>query len=76
MQAQGSKELLPLHTRRCLRQSVQKYPTVPLIQLKGYWLNEAGFTIDIELSVYVKDGCITSTSKNPTSDSSNNASHS
>ncbi len=41
------------------------YPTVPLIQLKGYWLNKAGFTIDTELAVHVKDSCITIKIKEP-----------
>ncbi|ARN73773.1 SymE family type I addiction module toxin [Oceanicoccus sagamiensis] len=33
-------------------------PPVPWVQIKGYWLNQAGFTIDTLLSVEVKQGCI------------------
>ena len=32
---------------------------VPWINIKGYWLNEAGFTIDTPLNVKVDKGCIT-----------------
>ena len=31
---------------------------VPWVQIKGYWLNQAGFTIGSQLSVEVKEGCI------------------
>ena len=34
-------------------------PPVPWVQIKGYWLNQAGFTIGSELSVHIQDGCIT-----------------
>ncbi|WP_353301873.1 SymE family type I addiction module toxin [Sessilibacter corallicola] len=37
----------------------KRFPTVPLIQLKGYWLNKAGFTVNTELSVHAKGHCIT-----------------
>ena len=33
-------------------------PPVPWVQIKGYWLNKAGFTIDTSLSVEVRQGCI------------------
>ena len=33
-------------------------PAVPWVQIKGYWLNKAGFTIDTLLSVEVQQGCI------------------
>lgn len=32
---------------------------VPWVQLKGYWLSQAGFPIGTELSVKVARGCIT-----------------
>ena len=31
---------------------------VPWVQIKGYWLNQAGFTIGTVLSVEVQEGCI------------------
>ena len=31
---------------------------VPWVQIKGYWLNQAGFTIGTQLSVKVEQGCI------------------
>ena len=31
---------------------------VPRVEIKGYWLNLAGFTIDTPLSVEVQLGCI------------------
>ena len=31
---------------------------VPWIYIKGYWLNQAGFTIGTHLSVEVQEGCI------------------
>ena len=31
---------------------------VPWVQIKGYWLNQAGFTIGTPLSVQVQQGCI------------------
>ena len=31
---------------------------VPWVQIKGYWLNQAGFTIGTALSVQVQPGCI------------------
>lgn len=33
-------------------------PPVPWIQIKGYWLNQVGFTIGTLLSVEVQEGCI------------------
>ena len=33
-------------------------PPVPWVQIKGYWLNQAGFTIGKALSVEVREGCI------------------
>ena len=32
---------------------------VPWVQIKGYWLNQAGFSIGTPLSVQVQNGCIT-----------------
>jgi len=31
---------------------------VPWVQIKGYWLNQAGFSIGTPLSVQVQNGCI------------------
>ena len=31
---------------------------VPWVEIKGYWLNKAGFNIGTPLSVEVKQGCI------------------
>jgi toxic protein SymE len=31
---------------------------VPWVQIKGYWLNQAGFAIGTPLSVQVQNGCI------------------
>ena len=31
---------------------------VPWVQIKGYWLNQAGFTIGTALTVEVQPGCI------------------
>ncbi|ARN76354.1 hypothetical protein BST96_09455 [Oceanicoccus sagamiensis] len=33
-------------------------PPVPWVQIKGYWLNQTGFTIGSPLSVEVQPGCI------------------
>ena len=41
------------------RSAINKPPVpVPWVQIKGYWLNQAGFTIGSPLSVEVKQGCI------------------
>ena len=32
---------------------------VPWVEIKGYWLNQAGFSIGTPLSVQVQNGCIT-----------------
>ena len=39
---------------------------VPWVQIKGYWLNQAGFTIGTQLSVEVQTGCIILKTKTPT----------
>ena len=31
---------------------------VPWVEIKGYWLNQAGFSIGTQLSVQVQNGCI------------------
>ena len=36
---------------------------VPWVQIKGYWLNQAGFTVGSELLVEVREGCIVLTTK-------------
>ncbi len=33
-------------------------PFVPIIQLKGHWLQQAGFVIDMPITVRVMEGCI------------------
>ena len=40
-------------------------PPVPWVYLKGYWLNQAGFTIGTLLSVEVQDGRIVITPQAP-----------
>jgi toxic protein SymE len=37
---------------------------VPWIQLKGYWLQRAGFEIDTPVKVRVMDGCLVLTTTN------------
>jgi hypothetical protein len=36
---------------------------VPWIQLKGYWLQQAGFTINTPVKVRVMDGCLVLTTE-------------
>jgi hypothetical protein len=36
---------------------------VPWIQLKGYWLQQAGFEIDTPVKVRVMDGCLVLTTE-------------
>lgn len=36
---------------------------IPWIQLKGHWLQNAGFTIDTPVKVRVMDGCIVLTTE-------------
>lgn len=31
--------------------------TIPAIYFKGKWLNQAGFTVDIQLIIHVMHGC-------------------
>ena len=31
---------------------------VPWVEIKGFWLNEMGFTIDTELAVEIANGCL------------------
>ena len=42
------------YAQRCPGESAP----VPWVQIKGYWLNQAGFTIGSPLSVEVQPGCI------------------
>ena len=49
------------------RQKYRFCEPVPWVQIKGYWLNKAGFTIDMPLSVEVQDGCITIKPQTPAS---------
>ena len=41
------------------RQNHHSCQPVPWVQIKGYWLNKAGFTIGTQLNVQVQNGCIT-----------------
>ncbi len=41
------------------RQNHYSCQPVPWVQIKGYWLNKAGFTIGTQLNVQVQNGCIT-----------------
>jgi hypothetical protein len=34
-------------------------PEVPLLRLRGYWLQQAGFAAGQRVQVHVADGCIT-----------------
>jgi hypothetical protein len=34
-------------------------PEVPLLRLRGYWLQQAGFSVGQRVQVYVSDQCIT-----------------
>jgi toxic protein SymE len=36
---------------------------VPWIQLKGYWLQQAGFAINTPVKVWVMDGCLVLTTE-------------
>ncbi len=39
----------------------RKYPTppeVPLLELRGYWLKQAGFDVGCRVKVEVRDGCL------------------
>ena len=38
---------------------------VPWVQLKGYWLEAAGFTIDAPIKVRVMEGCLVLTVLTP-----------
>ena len=49
------------YERRARRWSPEPYPMprpVPWVQLKGYWLEAAGFTIDAPIRVRVMEGCL------------------
>jgi hypothetical protein len=37
---------------------------VPWLQLKGHWLDQAGFSIDTSVTVRVMEGCLVLTTKN------------
>jgi len=41
------------------RQNHHSCQPVPWVQIKGYWLNKAGFIIGTQLNVKVQNGCIT-----------------
>lgn len=43
---------------RYMPHKIPKKAPVPWINIKGYWLNQAGFTIDTPLSVTVRKGRI------------------
>ncbi len=34
-------------------------PEVPLLRLRGYWLEQAGFSAGQRVQVHIADGCIT-----------------
>lgn len=56
----------PCHTRQIkmgqmiydYRRKDQSQAKVPWLQLKGHWLDRAGFAIDTPVSVRVMDGCL------------------
>ncbi len=37
--------------------------SVPWIQMRGYWLEQAGFTINTPIKIRVMDGCLVLTSE-------------
>lgn len=39
-------------------------PAVPWIQMKGYWLEQAGFTVNAAVDIRVMPGCLVLTVKN------------
>ncbi len=44
---------------------IQLRPPVPWIQLRGYWLSQMGFPVDVELTVEATKDCITLRPKLP-----------
>ena len=49
------------YERRVRRWAPEPYPVprpVPWVQLKGYWLEAAGFIIDTPIKVRVMEGCL------------------
>lgn len=44
---------------------IQLHPPEPWIQLRGYWLNQVGFTVDLEFTVEATTDCITLRPKRP-----------
>lgn len=38
---------------------IKRRPPVPWVQLRGYWLGQMGFPVDVELIVVATNGCIT-----------------
>lgn len=42
-----------------LNRSWPRPPQVPLLRLRGYWLQQAGFSAGQRVQVHVADGCIT-----------------
>ncbi|MES2825910.1 MAG: SymE family type I addiction module toxin [Pseudomonadota bacterium] len=51
-----------LKVRKCFYdyQLLRAYPppSVPWINIRGYWLNKVGFTINTPVCVEVSDGCL------------------
>ena len=53
---------------RSFRQQAESYSAprpVPWVQLKGYWLEAAGFIIDMPIKVRVMEGCLVLTIFSP-----------
>lgn len=46
------------HTRKLKNDPVGAGRPVPWIQLKGHWLNQAGFQINTPVKVRVMEGCL------------------
>ncbi len=40
------------------RAPYKQHPPVPSVLMKGYWLNEVGFTVDTTLVIELGDGCL------------------
>ena len=56
------------YERRSRRGAAHRHPMprpVPWVQLKGYWLEAAGFSIDASIRVRVMEGCLVLTILTP-----------
>lgn len=70
-----STQITPVcHTRRIkigqmmyyYRRKDQSQAKVPWLQLKGHWLDKAGFAIDMPVTVRVMEGCLVLTTQEGT----------